>query len=57
MHSKTDEVINYNEWEKLFNAMIWEKYFLELFWNHNYWYMNNYEQYINTLKDFLKIKS
>lgn len=53
IHSKNDEMIDYNNWVDLYYLYKWEKYFLETTWTHNEWFSSDYDLYVEKLKEFL----
>lgn len=53
IHSKNDEMIDYENWKNLFDLIKWEKYFLETTGSHNYGFSKSYDLYVSTIKNFL----
>ncbi len=56
IHSKNDEMIDFENGKKLFNLRKWEKTFLETSGSHNYWFSKDYALYVKTMKMFLKLQ-
>lgn len=54
IHSKEDEIINFSNWENLFNKIKSKKEFLETSWWHNSWFGKSYNLYLATIKTLIK---
>lgn len=55
IHSQNDEMIDFQNWEKLFSLANNEKSFLKTTWSHNEWFLSDYDLYVSSLKQFLKL--
>jgi hypothetical protein len=55
IHSKNDEMTDFQEWKNIYNLIKWEKYFLETTGSHNWDFLDSYGIYLKKIKNFLKI--